>query len=95
MNCWSPYISTILISLSVLLSLWVEIISQLRSPHHEIRYIFTIKFNFPIKDSRDEKIPIEASGGLYHITTTTGFDLGLRSPNKDFQGHPYVGHYEW
>ena len=63
MSCWSPYTSAILISLtrslpalqiSVLLSLRVEIISQLR------------------KDS------LVASHGLYHVTTTTGFDLGLR-----------------
>ena len=58
MSCWSPYTSAILISLSVLLSLQVEIISQLRSPMTKYS-TFSLSL----------RILIEVSGGLYHVTT--------------------------
>ena len=47
-------------------------------------YIFSLS-SFPMKeDSKDEKILKVASGGLYHVTTIIGFDLGLRIPKQRF-----------
>ena len=49
---------------------------HLRSP--------TTKYpSFPIRDSKPEKIPMGTSNGLYHVTTTTGFDQGLESSSRD------------
>ena len=47
-------------------------------------YIFSLS-SFPIKDSKDEKTLIVASGDLYHVTTTTGFDLGLITNGKIYR----------
>ena len=33
--------------------------------------------NFPIRDSKGEKMPIGESGGLYQVTITKGFEFGL------------------
>lgn len=51
--------------------------------------------SFSIKDSRGEKIPIGASSGPDHLTTTTGLFYVFESPRKDFLGHSYAGHFEW
>ena len=49
--------------------------SQLRSPIR--KYSIFSESSFPIKVSKGEKIPIGESGGLYHVATTNGLDLGF------------------